>query len=116
MHDVKVEMYALNCWDCHLLYLTSHRVCTIKTKEGADYRTLPEPLRAKQFQLHSAGSATGQAGFKPGAVLYQVMKVLTRLGYYGRVDMDGLFETTVTKPEPAGTKHRVIHPTVTCLH
>ncbi|KAK7686545.1 hypothetical protein QCA50_010145 [Cerrena zonata] len=70
------------------------RVIHIPLKAKADYRNLPQSLW--EWQIANPNSATARHGFGPG--------------FYGRLDQDGWFHTTVTNVEPTAKQSWVLHP------
>jgi len=70
------------------------RIVEIPLDPDADYRRLRPDLW--EWQFANPASATARKGF--------------RAGYYGRVQQDGWFQTTVTNVDPTAKQCRVIHP------
>ncbi|KAF8131609.1 S-adenosyl-L-methionine-dependent methyltransferase [Boletus edulis] len=70
------------------------RIIKIPVEADADYRSLPRELW--EYQTANPASSSGRLSF--------------RAGFYGRVDRDGLFQTTVTNVDPMAKQCRVIHP------
>ncbi|KAG8219377.1 S-adenosyl-L-methionine-dependent methyltransferase [Butyriboletus roseoflavus] len=74
------------------------RVVEIPVEPDADYRCLRPDLW--EWQLVNPASSVAKAGF--------------RAGFYGRVQGDGWFQTTVTNVDPTAKQSRVIHPYTHC--
>ncbi|KAF9245635.1 S-adenosyl-L-methionine-dependent methyltransferase [Melanogaster broomeanus] len=70
------------------------RVVEIPLEADADYRTLRPDLW--EWQFANPSSSVAKHGF--------------RAGLYGRVQMDGWFQTTVTNVDPMAKQCRVLHP------
>ncbi|KAF8559884.1 S-adenosyl-L-methionine-dependent methyltransferase [Imleria badia] len=93
----KVERQVLQAWTLvHTTesFLHELRIIKIPIEPGADYRNLPSELW--EWQFVNPASATGKTGY--------------RAGFYGRVERDGWFRTTVTNVDPTAKQSRVIHP------
>ncbi|KAH0545257.1 hypothetical protein FGG08_000711 [Glutinoglossum americanum] len=75
--------------------MVTERICSIPMVPGVDHRALPEKLRP--WCLSDPKSAAARHNFWPGL--------------FGRLDLQGAFQTALTEVHPNNKQGRVLHPT-----
>lgn len=70
------------------------RVVNVPLQARADYRSLTED--SMEWQMNNAVSAVAKGGY--------------RSGFYGRLDPDGWFNTTVTNVNPTAKQSKILNP------
>ncbi|KAH0558938.1 hypothetical protein GP486_004436 [Trichoglossum hirsutum] len=75
--------------------MITERICSIPMVPGVDHRALPEKLRP--WCLSDPKSAAARHNFWPGL--------------FGRLDLQGSFQTALTEVHPNNKQGRVLHPT-----
>jgi len=72
------------------------------------------------WQLANPSSAVAKRGFRPGeskmAINVTLFDMQLALGFYGRLDKDGWFSTTVTNMDPTAKQSKVLNPYVCQIH
>ncbi|KAG0303676.1 hypothetical protein BGZ98_006409 [Dissophora globulifera] len=92
--DGQEQQHVLNHVVRPFNHVNLERICRVEMVPDADHQSLPEPL--KPWCLSSPDSrARFHNGWK---------------GLYGRLNLDGHFQTAVTEMQPMGKRGKVIHP------